>query len=70
MARRRIVRPVPPPARTPNPHRAQKLQERLEVARSGLVRWLARLKRACNAVAKQQAQIARLERQIQKLEGS
>lgn len=70
MARRRIVRPAQPPAPAPTPHRARRLQERLERARRGLVRWLARLKRACNAVAKQQAQIARLERQIHKLEES
>ena len=68
MARRRIVRPSPPPALAANPRRAQRLQVRLETARHGFARWLARLKRACNAVAKQQAQIARLERQIQRLE--
>ena len=68
MARRRIVRPSTPPAPAVDSRRVQMLQERLEMARRGFGRWLARLKRACNAIAKQQTQITRLERQIQKLE--
>lgn len=70
MARRRIVRPTLPSASVVNPARTQRLQQRLEEARRGLGRWLARLRRACNAVAKQQSQIARLEKRIHKLEES
>ena len=70
MSRRRIIRPTAPPAPLANPRRAQKLQQRLEAARRGFARWLVRLKRACNAVAKQQSQIARLEKLIRKLEES
>ena len=71
MARRRIIRPVAMPAPSPaNSRRLQKLRERLEAARRGFQRWLARLKRAGNAVAKQQAQIARLEKQLRQLEQS
>lgn len=69
MTRRRIVRPNAVPT-VIDPRRVQKLQQRLQIVRRGFERWLARLKRACNAVVKQQTQIARLERQIRKLEGS
>jgi hypothetical protein len=65
---RRIIRPTPLPAPRVNPRRRQQLNDRLETARRGFIRWLTRLKRACRAVEKQQAQIARLERHIQKLE--
>jgi len=69
MPRRRIIRPAAVPAPAPlNQRRLQKLRERLEAARRGFQRWLARLKRAGNAVAKQQTQIARLENQMKKLE--
>ena len=68
MVRRRIVRSTPPPAPAVNPRRVQKLQERLDSARCGFDRWLSRLKRACRAVEKQQAQIARLEKLIHNLE--
>lgn len=70
MSRRRIVRPPAPPTPAIDPRRMEKLQDRLKSARSGFVRWLSRLKRACRAVEKQQAQITRLERQLQKLEES
>ncbi len=66
---RRIVRPVapPPPSRLPS-RRQLRLQTRLDAARRGFERWLGRLKRACRAVAKHQAQISRLERRIHQLE--
>ena len=70
MARRRIVRPTPLPVLATNPLRTQRLQQRLETARRGFQRWMVRLKRACNAVAKQQSQIARLEKLIHKQEES
>lgn len=68
MSRRRIVRPPAPPIPAVDHRRLEKLQVRLEDARRGFARWLSRLKRAFRAVEKQQGQIARLERQIQKLE--
>lgn len=49
-------------------HRILKLRERQEDARRGLGSWMVRLKRASNAVGKQQTQIARLERLIRQLE--
>jgi hypothetical protein len=64
--RRRLVRPVSPPA-TPRPQaerQAQRLRSRLEAKRRALGRWLPRQKRACNAVFKTQQRIARLERQL------
>lgn len=72
MSRRRLIRPSPDPTAPPrvDPRRLIKLRERLTIARRGFQRWLARLKRAGNAIAKQQTQIARLERQIKILEES
>ena len=69
--RRQIVRPEPPPS-SPSPQRqrrVQKLRARLEHARSALLRWQSRLRRAFNAFEKHQRQIARLERQITQQEG-
>ena len=44
--------------------RIQKRREQLEKERLALNRWMARLRRAFHAVEKQQARVARLERQI------
>jgi len=70
MSRRRIVRPVPDSAPTSvvDPRRIAKLRDRLEIARQALARWLSRMKRACRAVEKHQAQISRIEKQIRRLE--
>jgi len=69
MARRRIIRPVHVSVITPaDSRRLLKLRAELESARRLFQRWLARLKRAGNAVAKQQARIARLEKQLRLLE--
>ena len=46
----------------------ERLRQRLEAERRALARWLARLKRAFNAIVKHQQSIARLERQIRKQE--
>ena len=44
--------------------RRQRLQARLERATDALARWHRKLLRACNAVARNQQQIARLHRQL------
>jgi hypothetical protein len=69
--RRRLVRPPAnsTPTRSPRPQALQKARTRLEQVRAALTRWMTRLKRAFNAVDKQQRVIARLERQIRTLEG-
>lgn len=68
--RRRIVRPAPttPPANRNGQQQIQKLRLRLEQERTALARWMPRLRRAFKAVEKSQVRIARLERQITKLE--
>ena len=68
--RRRLVRPpvVSSPANQRDPGKVQKLRERLAHERAALARWQTRLKRAFNAVEKAQKRIARVERQITKLE--
>src|SRR3954454_21967888 len=67
--RRRIVRPAAPA--TPSPEhqlRVQKLRANLERERATLTRWMGRLKRAFHAVEKSQQRIARLERQLTRME--
>jgi hypothetical protein len=69
-ARRRLIRPLAPTTVEPQQHRQiQKLRGRLEQERTGLARWMRRLKRAFRAVEKHDRQITRLERQITKMEG-
>ena len=68
--RRHLVRPPVQPS-TAHPKRQQALQKartRLLEARQALARWMTRLKRAFNAVLKQQRAISRLERKIRTLE--
>lgn len=67
--RRRLVRsassissPHPPDPRLP------KLRSRLEEERNALARWMRRLRRAFHAVEKQQLLVARLEKQIARME--
>jgi hypothetical protein len=70
MPRRRLIRPAPVPL-PPNPHhqrQVQRLRERLEHERVALARWQTRLKRAFNTVEKCQKRIARIERQLTRLE--
>ena len=64
--RRRLVRPVPvtPALRPDHQRRLQKLRSRLDGERSGLARWMSRLRRAFHAVEKHQQRITRLERQL------
>lgn len=69
--RRRIVRvPAASPGRNgpQHPRQIQRLRGRLERVRQALARWLVRRKRAFNAFIKHQQSIARLERQLAKLE--
>lgn len=70
--RRRIVRPQSAPS-LPNPRPAALLQKRraqIEQARAGFARWLARLRRACHALDKQQRRLTRLERELARLTNS
>jgi len=68
--RRRIVRPreIPPLPDVQRQRQLQRLRSRLERERFGLVRWLARLRRAFHSFEKYQTTISRLERQITRLE--
>ena len=69
LPRRRLIRPAPVPAATPErPRQIQKLRERLEKERTALARWQSKLKRAFNATEKCQRKIARIERQLNHLE--
>ncbi len=68
--RRRIIRSAPTRTEQQNrSRRLQKLRPRLERERALLARWLVRLKRAFHVVEKSLAQVARLEREISRLEG-
>jgi hypothetical protein len=69
--RRRLIRPTTSPT---DPSQAtiqlQRLRSKLDKDRKDLARWMARLKRAFTFVQKHQQRIARIERQITKLEGA
>ena len=68
--RRRLIRPTISPTSSPQTSpQLQKLRAKLERDRLCFAKWLARLKRAFTAIDKHQRRIARLERQITKLEG-
>jgi hypothetical protein len=70
--RRRIVR-QPPQVPVSDPYqqaRLRRLRERLADERASLARWMTRLRRAFNAVLKRQRAVARIEREINKREGS
>ena len=70
--RRRILRP-PPAGPVLDPARArhqQRWRAQLDTERAALKRWMARLRRAFNAVEKIQRRISRLERQLSHLESS
>lgn len=68
--RRRLVRPAPtpPPRSRDRQQQIQRVRLRLEQERTALARWMPRLRRAFRSVEKIQLRIARLERQITKLE--
>jgi hypothetical protein len=69
--RRRLVRPLAPPAR--NGSRTQqlaKLRARLEQTQTGLARWQRRLRRAFGTVERLRRTLIRLERQIARLENA
>jgi hypothetical protein len=69
LPRRQIVRSAPTPTSDPDRlRRLQRLRNRLEQERAAFTRWMPRLKRAFNAVAKSQLKIVRLERQITQME--
>jgi hypothetical protein len=48
----------------------QKLRAKLEYERRSLARWLSRLRRAFTAMNKHSERIARIERQIAKIQGA
>lgn len=65
MPRRRIIRPTTIPAVGPERSKqVQKMRDRLEKERAALARWQSKMKRAFNAVARCQARITRIERQL------
>jgi hypothetical protein len=68
--RRRLVRPavVVAPTSQQRQRRAQQLRGRLTQDRTSLGRWMSRLKRAFHSMEKLQVRIARIERQITRLE--
>lgn len=67
--RRQIIRPpAAPQEEVHRQQRLQKLRAKLDKERETLARWQKRLRRAFNAVERQQARIARLERQLHRME--
>jgi hypothetical protein len=68
--RRRLVRPaaIATPTTQQRQRRAQQLRGRLAQDRTALNRWMSRLKRAFHSMEKLQVRIARVERQITRLE--
>lgn len=68
--RRRIIRPVPTePHQGAGRRQIDRLRGRLDTERAALARWQTRMRRAFNACTKCQQRIARLERQLTRLEG-
>lgn len=67
--RRRLIRPsLPPVSRPVNDRQIHRLRSRLELERATLARWMSRLRRAFHAVEKSQLRVARIERQLVRLE--
>lgn len=67
--RRRVLRP-PSPTPSPDPPRSRVVERRrvqLEQERGAFDRWMSRLRRAGNEVAKRQKKIARLQRLLDRL---
>jgi hypothetical protein len=68
---RRIVR-TPPSAPASDPHRQERLRrlgDRLGHEQAALDRWMGRLRRSFHALEKQQRVVARLTKEIARLEG-
>jgi hypothetical protein len=69
--RRRILRPAaPPPDPAQRTRQLEKLRARRERSQAALQRWQSRLRRAFNAVEKEQTLLVRLERQLARLENT
>ena len=66
--RRRIIRFPHQPARNGSQRQIDRLRAKLDEQRRALHRWLLRLKRAFHAFEKRQQAIARIERQLSKLQ--
>jgi transposase len=70
-ARRRILRPANnSPESQRQAQRLRKLRERLVQERTALARWMKRLRRAFAAAEKRQRAIARIEKEMARLENS
>ena len=68
-ARRRILRSANgSPDNQRQAQRLRKLRERLVLEREALARWMKRLRRAFNAAEKRQRTIARIEKEMTKLQ--
>lgn len=67
--RRRVLRPErTSESREPSPRLIARRQSQLEQERDGFERWMTRLRRAANEVARRQRRIARLERTLNRLQ--
>jgi hypothetical protein len=70
-SRRRILRQAnASPESQRQAQRLRKLRERLIQERDALARWMKRLRRAFNAAEKRQRAIARIEKEMTRLEES
>ena len=71
-SRRRILRSTngSPEALRQVPNGCASLRERLAQERAALARWMKRLRRAFNVAEKRQRAIARIEKEMTKLENS
>lgn len=67
--RRTIIR-TPPRSAASTGQRVLKLRARLERERSSLTRWVSRMKRSFHAMERQQAKVARIERQLAREEAT
>ncbi len=68
-SRRRILRQTDSSPETQRQdQRLRKLRERLVQERAALARWMKRLRRAFNAAEKRQRAIARIEKEMTRLE--
>lgn len=67
--RRRVLRPErTSEPREPSPRLIARRQSQLQQERDGFERWMTRLRRAANEVARRQKRIARLERTLTRLQ--
>jgi hypothetical protein len=70
LPRRRLLRPQAPGEDTRRQARRLERRAKLEAEQQALARWMKRLKRAFHAVERSQTRVARLEREIARLQPS